>query len=448
MQRADLSVFEKGLLRHMAVLQISGEHIGNDPAVPLRTPADEAETNHKRHGVRAGLDVGEDDSMEVRSAGGRKPRIMTGPVLGDGGCGQGDGHGQDGLGRRRDRVIPNPDRTALGPFHTPLGAEAPDCSVIIVNYHTEVLLRGCLQSLRSSADTVSFEVLVVDNSGTALGSGALDALPGVRLIDAGSNIGFARACNLGMAAARGRHLLLLNPDTLAHPGAVATLSRHLDAYREVGVVAARLLNPDGTLQYSCRRFPGPFSLFFGRYAMLTRLFPRNALTRDYLYLDWDHATAQPVDWVSGACLMARREVLDRVGGLDDGYFLFIEDVDWCRRIRDAGLEVVYVPEAEVTHRIGASRGPVPPRVLWERHRSMLRYVRKHFGWPRGLVSLVGAGLALRAAVTIACDRLRGGRRLRDPLARSRPRRSTAFPAPGKAADESQRPPAGAPAPVT
>jgi GT2 family glycosyltransferase len=118
--------------------------------------------------------------------------------------------------------------------------------------------------------------------------------------------------------------------------------------------------------------------------------------------------------------MARREVLDRVGGLDDGYFLFVEDVDWCRRIRDAGLEVVYVPEAEVTHRIGASRGPVSPRVLWERHRSMFRYVRKHFGWPRGLESLVGAGLALRAAVTIVGDRLRGGHRLTDPLGPPRP----------------------------
>jgi hypothetical protein len=292
--------------------------------------------------------------------------------------------------------------------------------VIIVNYHSEALLRACLESLPSAAHPVSFEVIVVDNSGTALSSGALDALPDVRRIDPGGNVGFAHACNLGMAAARGRHFLLLNPDTIAHPGAVATLSRHLDVFPEAGVVAARLLDPDGTLQYSCRRFPRPLSILFGRYALLTRLFPGNAVSRDYLYLEWDHATLRPVDWASGACLMARREVLDRVGGLDDGYFLFVEDMDWCRRVRDAGLEVLYVPQAEVTHRIGASRGPVPSWVMWERHRSMLRYVRKHFGWPRAVVGLVGAGLALRGGLAIVVDHLRRGLGAGEP--RMTPRR--------------------------
>jgi GT2 family glycosyltransferase len=315
-------------------------------------------------------------------------------------------------------VTPNPKVT--GPRSGPGSAGAPDCSIIIVNYHSEALLRACLESLPSSAHPVSFEVIVVDNSGTALRSGALDALPGVRLLDAGGNVGFAHACNLGMAAARGRHLLLLNPDTVAHPGAVATLSRYLDGSPAAGVVAARLLNPDGTLQYSCRRFPRPLSILFGRYALLTRLFPGNPVSRDYLYLDWDHASAREVDWVSGACLMVRRDVVDRVGGLDDRYFLFVEDMDWCRRIRDAGLDVVYVAEAEVTHRIGASRGPVPSWVMWERHLSMLRYVRKHFGWPRALVTLVAAGLALRSGLLILQEHLRG-RWLASEAASTRPR---------------------------
>jgi len=299
-------------------------------------------------------------------------------------------------------------------------APDPDCSVVIVNYHREELLRHCLESLPSSADPVSLEVIVVDNSGTARRSGALDAFPEARLIEAGGNVGFARACNLGMAAARGRHLLLLNPDTVAHPGAVATLSRHLDAFPAVGVVAARLLNPDGTLQYSCRRFPRPLSIFFGRYALLTRLFPGNPVSTDYLYLDWDHASTRPVDWVSGACLMVRREVFDRVGGLDDGYFLFVEDMDWCRRIRDAGQEVVYVSEAEVTHRVGASRGPVPSWVMWERHRSMLRYVRKHFAWPAALVMLAALGLAVRGGLAILEDRIRGRRSHPPETLRPRP----------------------------
>jgi GT2 family glycosyltransferase len=314
-------------------------------------------------------------------------------------------------------LAPQPAGPRLGRGPAP----EPDCSVVIVNYHSEALLRACLESLPSSAHPFSLEVIVVDNSGTARASGALEAFPEARLIEAGGNVGFARACNLGMAAARGRHLLLLNPDTVAHPGAVATLSRELDASPEIGVVAARLLNPDGTLQYSCRRFPRALSIFFGRYALLTRLFPANPVSTDYLYLDWDHASTRPVDWASGACLMIRREVYERVGGLDDGYFLFVEDMDWCRRIRDAGHEVVYVPEAEVTHRIGASRGPVPSWVMWERHRSMLRYVRKHFGWPGALVTLAGLGLALRGGLAILADQMRGGRRPDDAaIARPRP----------------------------
>lgn len=300
-------------------------------------------------------------------------------------------------------------------------APDPDCSVVIVNYYSEALLRRCLESLPAAADPLSLEVIVVDNSGTARHSGALDAFPETRLIEAGGNVGFARACNLGMAAARGRHLLLLNPDTVAQPEAVATLSRYLDDSPEAGAVAARLLNPDGTLQYSCRRFPRSISILFGRYALLTRLFPGNPVSSDYLYLDWDHAQARPVDWVSGACLMVRREVFESVGGLDEGYFLFVEDMDWCRRIRDAGHEVVYVPQAEVTHHIGASRGPVPAWVTWERHRSMLRYVRKHFSWPRALVMLAGLGLALRGALAILEDRFRAGRPAHSPeIARRRP----------------------------
>ena len=194
---------------------------------------------------------------------------------------------------------------AAGPRSGRGPAPDPDCSVVIVNYYSEALLRACLESLPSSAGPLSLEVIVVDNSGTARASGVLDAWPNARLIEAGGNVGFGRACNLGMATARGRHLLLLNPDTVAHPEAVAILSRYLDASPEAGAVAARLLNADGTLQYSCRRFPRPLSIFFGRYALLTRLFPGNPVSSDYLYLDWDHASARPVDWVSGACLMVR-----------------------------------------------------------------------------------------------------------------------------------------------
>ena len=283
----------------------------------------------------------------------------------------------------------------------------PDCSVVIVNYHSEAFLPACLDSLRAGAGALDLETIVVDNSRTAKAAGLHRTFPHVRLLESRTNVGFAQACNRGMAFARAPRILLLNPDTVVDAGAIATLARHLDHNPAVGAVGPRLSNADGTLQFSCRRFPRPWSIFFGRYALFTRLFPKNALSRDYLYSDWDHRTTRAVDWVSGACVMVRRETLDRVGALDDGFFLFVEDMDWCRRIREGGLDVTYLPEATVTHHIGASRGPVTAKIAWERHRSMYRYVRKHYGWPFPLVAAAAAGLALRAMAMIAIDFVRG-----------------------------------------
>jgi GT2 family glycosyltransferase len=283
---------------------------------------------------------------------------------------------------------------------------AVDCSVVIVNYHTDEVLAESLASLAKTAGGVEAEVIVVDNGGTLARGGFRERFPRVRLLENPGNVGFARAANQGIRLARGRHVLCLNPDTVVHDGALAAMAGHLDAHPEVGAVGARLLESDGSLQYSCRRFPGYGTIFFGRYALLTRLFPENAGSRDYLYLDWDHGTVREVDWVSGACLMVRREVIDRVGAFDEGYFLFVEDMDWCRRIRDAGWTVVYLPDAVVTHHIGASRGAVPAWMVRARHRGMLRYVRKHFGAPWPVRAAVAAGLAVRATGLIAANAVR------------------------------------------
>jgi hypothetical protein len=284
-----------------------------------------------------------------------------------------------------------------------------DCSVVIVNYNTEALLAECLASLEADAGPeAAVEVIVVDNSATLRASGLHKRFPWVYLVENRENVGFARASNQGLHLARGRNLLLLNPDTRLRPGAIDALIRHLDAHPEAGVVAPRLLNADGSLQYSCRRFPGLLTVFFGRYSLLTRFLPQNPVSRDYLYLDWDHAAVREVDWVSGACLMVRREVMEHVGPLDEGYFLFVEDMDWCRRIWDAGWRVVYAPQAIVTHLIGASRGPVSPRVVLARHHSMLRYATKHLRLPWPLAALVRAGLTLRAGALVLTNTLAGG----------------------------------------
>jgi GT2 family glycosyltransferase len=292
-------------------------------------------------------------------------------------------------------------------------ARAVDCSVVIVNYRTDEALSECLASLAKADGTLTLEVIVVDNSATLAGGGFRERFPAVRLVENAGNVGFARAANQGIALARGRHVLCLNPDTVVHADAVAAMVAYLDAHPAAGAVGARLLESDGSLQYSCRRFPGYVTILFGRYALLTRLFPGNAGSRDYLYLDWDHRTVREVDWLSGACLMVRREVLDTVGAFDEGYFLFVEDMDWCRRIGQAGWAVVYLPDAVVTHHIGVSRGPVPAWVVRARHRGMLRYVRKHFGAPWPVRAGIATALTARAGALIlanAVRRWRGGPR--------------------------------------
>jgi GT2 family glycosyltransferase len=268
----------------------------------------------------------------------------------------------------------------------------PRLTVVIVNYNKGPLLLACLDSVYKAAATTPPEVIVVDNAST---DGVVAVLPtrypGVRAIRNTVNVGFARAVNQGLAVARATTLVLLNPDTVVLDGALEALAAYLEAHRDVGAVGPQLLDTDGSIQLSCRAFPGYATALFGRYGLLTRWFPRNPFSRRYLLSDWDHAETRDVDWVSGACLATRRDVLDGVGLLDERFFLFNEDVDLCKRIRDGGWRVVYLPEARVVHHIGASRERVPARLVIARHRGMVHYQRKHLS--RGpLVDRLVAGL--------------------------------------------------------
>src|SRR5262249_10888165 len=174
------------------------------------------------------------------------------------------------------------------------------------------------------------ELVVVDNASRD-GSADLvaESASGARVLRNPENVGYARAVNRGIAASGGRHVLVLNPDCQVIPGAIETLARFLDDRRDAGIAAPRILNPDGTLEYSARAFPGPLTFLFNRYSLLTRLFPRNPFSRRYLLTDWDHESERDVDWVSGACMLVRREAVAKVGGMDEAFFMFNEDVDCC-----------------------------------------------------------------------------------------------------------------------
>jgi GT2 family glycosyltransferase len=295
---------------------------------------------------------------------------------------------------------------------------APDLSILIVSYNTRHLLSSCLQSLAAACQRHSYEAIVADNASS---DDSVEMLrrdwPGVHVIEMGSNTGFARANNRAMAEARGRYFLLLNSDTNALGNSLDRLIDFLDATPSAGVAAPRLLNSDLTDQGTARAFPTPAAAIFGRKSAITRLFPHNPWTKRYM-LGRAHEGGDPfsVDWVSGAGMMVSRLVVDRVGGLDEGFFMHWEDADWCRRIKDAGWAVYCVPVSEVVHHEGKSeqmyggvdrRGRIgrPPRLCWEFHRSAYRYFVKHhashplnpFRWA------AAAGLMVRAGVIIAAN---------------------------------------------
>jgi len=256
-----------------------------------------------------------------------------------------------------------------------------------------------LKSVLAQDGTVDFEVIVVDN-GSSDGSADMvrERFAEVRLIANDSNVGFARAQNQAFASSTGRYVLLMNPDSfLPDSDALAKIVRYLDRERSVAILGLRVLNPDGSLQFSARRFP-TFGAALFRHTILGRLFPKNRFVREYVMADWDHSEPREVDWVSGCAMVIRRAALELIGPLDERFYMYCEDVDICYRARKKGLSVRYYPSVTCVHRIGGASDQDPYRMIYHFHRSMFRFYLKHYA--RGarilLLPLVIVGLALRA----------------------------------------------------
>ena len=282
-----------------------------------------------------------------------------------------------------------------------------DLSTIIVNYQSRDALRDCLTALLEAAPGLETEIVVVDN---ASGDGTPEMLarefPAARLIANRENVGYARAVNQGVRATSAPLVLLMNPDCELRPAAARRLGEFLSTHPRAAIAAPRILNPDGSLEYSARAFPDQLTFLFNRYSLLTRLFPANPWSRRYLMSDWDHASVREVDWVSGACMMVSRAAIDAAGGMDEAYFMFNEDVDWCRRMQLGGWSVTYVPDAVCVHHIGASRRRTAARVILERHRGMIHYFHKYHPIPPPLSWLADGLITLRAWLMVAGNALR------------------------------------------
>lgn len=257
----------------------------------------------------------------------------------------------------------------------------PDLSVIIVNWNTGDLLRQCLESLRRQAATARFETLVVDNaSKDGSGDMAQALFPEVQFIANAENLGFAAANNKAIRLAHGRHLLLLNPDTCVRPGALQAIVEHLDRHSDVGALGCQLLNPDGTIQVSCSHLPtlGNVAL---RSLGLSRLFAKSPRLARPKMTYWGHDEEREVDQPSGACLAIRRATWDQVGPLDEGFFMYYEEVDLCFRLKRAGWRIRFTPTAQVVHYGGQSSQQNLDARIVAYHASLLRFFRKHFpGW--------------------------------------------------------------------
>jgi N-acetylglucosaminyl-diphospho-decaprenol L-rhamnosyltransferase len=273
-----------------------------------------------------------------------------------------------------------------------------DVGAAIVNYNAREHLLACVASLR--ADGVE-EIVVADNDSSDGSRQALAAAdPEAVFLPTGANLGFGAAANRAAKALRAAKILVCNPDVIVEQGTVTALSAALERDRELGVVGPQVRNLDGTVYPSARRFP-TLGVAAG-HAFLGLVAPRNRFTRRYRMLDRDPDQPSEVDWVAGTCMLLRRRAFEQVGGFDEAYFMYVEDVDLCWRLWRAGWKVGYEPSGKVIHTIGASSQLAPYRMIAAHHRSLLRFATRTATGPRrALLPAVAAGLGVRTLLAWA-----------------------------------------------
>lgn len=276
-----------------------------------------------------------------------------------------------------------------------------DVSVILVNYNGGPLIVKTLESLFAKTDPrLAIEVFVVDNASIDNSVSEISRqFPDVNLIANTTNVGFARANNQAINVSRGRYILLLNPDTVVQAAAVDLIVRFMDGHPEVGICGPKILLPNGKLDWACRRtFKTPATYAYQGLG-LSRIFQKSSIFGRYYLSYLDQDTLTEVDSVMGAFLMIRREVVDSIGLLDESFFMYCEDEDWCFRTKQAGWKVVYNPQATIVHHKGSSSRRRKVAMIWEWHKSVYRFHRKNLAQSysglsnAGVYVLIGLGLA-------------------------------------------------------
>lgn len=276
-----------------------------------------------------------------------------------------------------------------------------DLSISVVSYNTKELLKKCLKSVYENTHKVNFEVFVADNNSKD-GSTKMvkEKFPQVNLIENKINVGFAKANNQAVKKSSGRYILLLNSDTIVLPNSLNIMTGFMDHHPQVGALGCKLLNPDMTLQPSCREFPSFLTLFF-ELTFLDQLFPSNKVLGRYKLSGWDHNEIREVDQLIGACLMVRKKTIDEVGLLDERFHMFFEDVDWCYRIKKRGWKIYFLPKAKVIHYGSQSIKKANFNMFFTWHKSRYRFFRKmHPNISPFFLKIILTGLTLLPSIII------------------------------------------------
>lgn len=224
-----------------------------------------------------------------------------------------------------------------------------DVSIVILNYRNAGLVRQCIKTIKMYPTEAEYEMIVVDNdSGDGIEEMLAERYPETVFIASPSNIGYAAGNNLGISRSRGRYVLVMNPDITVRPGSIDALVRFMDSNPDVGTAGPKLVCPNGSIDESCYRFPGYGTPIYRRTPLGRAAAGKKALAR-YTMEDYDRKESRDVDWLLGAVLIVRRDALDSVGPLDERFFLYFEDTDWCRRFWEAGYRVAYCTDSEMIH---------------------------------------------------------------------------------------------------
>lgn len=278
-----------------------------------------------------------------------------------------------------------------------------DLSIVIVNYNTCQLTCSTIQSVYESITTFTYEIFVVDNNSTDGSDERISTLfPEVTLLKNLENVGFAKANNQAIRAAKGRYILLLNSDTLIQSDTLQVMLEFMEEHQDVGASGCKVVLPNGKLDRACRRgFPTPSASFYYLIG-LSRLYPENPRYNQYHLTHLDENLSYPVDCLVGAFMMVRRQTIDQVGLLDEEYFMYGEDVDWCYRIKTNGWKIIYYPHTSIIHLKGGSSRKKPYKIVYEFHRAMYLFHRKHHQQKYSILINISVytGIALKLLLAI------------------------------------------------